>query len=194
MEGSENLAAQDIMSVPVVSIPPTTSVDAIARIMRDHGIGALPVTDETGSPIGIVTQTDLLSAAALDRTIDAPTAKHVMQSPPRTIEASTPVSAIAELFGDHQIEHALVTRDGRLVGMLSVTDLVNRTFTRVPGNPGPNSDERLRRLVTSYLRAAEPSLSDLPDMSVAEGIVRFWREPTAEEIDAVIRAARAAQS
>ena len=60
MQEHWEVLAGDIMSVPVLSVPPQTPIETLARLMQDHSIGALPVTDAALAPVGIVTRTDLL--------------------------------------------------------------------------------------------------------------------------------------
>ena len=54
---------QEVMAKSVVSIPPDTAVSEAARLMIRHKIGCIPVVDEKGAPLGLVTETDLLRAA-----------------------------------------------------------------------------------------------------------------------------------
>lgn len=192
MTERENLLARDVMSVPVLSIPPAAAVDGIVRIMRDHAISALPVTDKSGRPVGIVTQSDLSAAVAADQRLDRQTAAALMTSPVHTIQSDTQISVIAELFETHHVQHALVMSGDRLIGIVSATDLADRVL-QVGAQTRVDSDERLRKLIIASLRAAEPSLAELPDFSISEGIVHFWGvPPTAEELEAVVRAASAA--
>ncbi|ADB58354.1 putative signal transduction protein with CBS domains [Archaeoglobus profundus DSM 5631] len=52
---------KDIMSTPLITIKPTTSLREAADIMRKRGIRRLPVVDDNGNLIGIVTDNDILS-------------------------------------------------------------------------------------------------------------------------------------
>lgn len=57
---AEALNAGDLMSVPPVTIRPRATIVEAARLMAEHNIKRLPVTDERGKVVGIVTRRDLL--------------------------------------------------------------------------------------------------------------------------------------
>ena len=52
--------ARDVMSKPVVSVHPDTPLREVARLLLDKGISAVPVVDEKGTPIGMVSEGDLI--------------------------------------------------------------------------------------------------------------------------------------
>jgi CBS domain-containing protein len=56
------MKARDVMTTAVSSVGPDTPIGEIAKILRDHKISALPVVDETGIPIGMVSEGDLVGA------------------------------------------------------------------------------------------------------------------------------------
>jgi hypothetical protein len=58
--GAIPMNARDVMSKPVVSVHPDTSFREIARMLLDKGISAVPVVDDKGAPIGMVSEADLI--------------------------------------------------------------------------------------------------------------------------------------
>ena len=58
--GSVNVKVQDLMTASVTTIDRSTSVDGARRLLEDHGIGAVPVVNQIGEPVGIVSSTDLI--------------------------------------------------------------------------------------------------------------------------------------
>jgi len=52
---------RDLIKHPPITVRPTNSVEKAALLMHDHKIGCLPVVDETGSLVGLITETDLLA-------------------------------------------------------------------------------------------------------------------------------------
>ena len=54
------MIARDVMTRDVVSVTPDTPVRKIASLLVKHGIGAVPVIDSSGAPIGIVSEGDLI--------------------------------------------------------------------------------------------------------------------------------------
>ena len=54
------MQARDVMTSAVVSVRPDVPIQQIARFLRDKGISAVPVVDESGAPIGMVSEGDLI--------------------------------------------------------------------------------------------------------------------------------------
>src|SRR5690242_20048877 len=59
-----NLNARDLMTVDVVTVPPETPVVAVARLLAERGISAVPVLGKDGALLGIVTEGDLIRRLA----------------------------------------------------------------------------------------------------------------------------------
>src|SRR5579862_8565574 len=57
------MRAMDIMTTPVVSVSPDTSVQDLAKLLSDRGISGVPVLDAEGRLVGVVTESDLLHRA-----------------------------------------------------------------------------------------------------------------------------------
>src|SRR5262252_7012266 len=57
----KDMNARDVMSKPVVSVHPDTPLREVARLLLDKGITAVPVLDDNGAPIGIVSEANLIS-------------------------------------------------------------------------------------------------------------------------------------
>jgi CBS domain-containing protein len=55
------LVARDLMTTPAVTVSPSASLAAAAAIMTDHRVNRLPVVDDAGRPVGIVSRIDLLA-------------------------------------------------------------------------------------------------------------------------------------
>ncbi|MER3457442.1 MAG: hypothetical protein C4309_01150, partial [Chloroflexota bacterium] len=54
------MKARDIMTTEVITVQPETPVNEVARLMIEHNISGLPVVDEEGSVIGVITELDLV--------------------------------------------------------------------------------------------------------------------------------------
>jgi CBS domain-containing protein len=107
-----------------VTVPRDTDVQTAARIMRDRGIGSLFVTSER-EIIGILTDTDMMRrvvAAGADAT--KTTVEQIMSAPIMTIEENKTLLDANDLMAQSHLRHLGVTRDSKLVGMISVRDLV----------------------------------------------------------------------
>ena len=58
------LTARDLMTPDVVTVPPETPVIAVARLLAERGISAVPVLDQAGMVVGVVTEADLIRRLA----------------------------------------------------------------------------------------------------------------------------------
>ncbi len=95
-----------------------------ARIMRDRGIGSLFVTNGK-EIIGILTDTDMVRrVVATGADIHKTTVEQVMSAPIMTIEENKTLLDANDLMARTHIRHLGVTHDGKLVGLISVRDLV----------------------------------------------------------------------
>jgi CBS domain-containing protein len=149
MEDEHGMKARDVMNSAVVAVRPDTPIDDIAKTLREHRISAVPVIDEAGSPLGMVSEGDLIGRdeagreARLDwwltllaegetlnpeflASIHSPErrARDVMTAPLVTIDEETEIDEIARLLTAHRIKRVPVLRDGRIVGIVSRADLV----------------------------------------------------------------------
>jgi CBS domain-containing protein len=107
-----------------VTVDRDTDVRKAAQIMRDRNIGSLFVT-RGGDIIGILTDTDMVRRSVAVGADPAKTsAEQIMSAPIVTIEESKTLLDANDLMAREHLRHLGVTRDGKLVGMISVRDLV----------------------------------------------------------------------
>ena len=120
------------MSRPVISVAPETPVhDALAMFKKEH-IRRAPVIKD-GKLLGIVTENDLRNASPSPATtlsvwemnylISKVTVKQVMSKKVKTIDVDTPIEEAARIMTDSSIGGMPVTRDGKIVGIITETDL-----------------------------------------------------------------------
>ena len=101
-----------------------TDAQTAARIMRDRGIGSLFVTNGK-EIIGILTDTDMVRrVVATGVDMRKTTAEQIMSAPIVMIEGDKTVLDANDLMAKTHIRHLGVTQNGKLVGMISVRDIV----------------------------------------------------------------------
>jgi signal-transduction protein with cAMP-binding, CBS, and nucleotidyltransferase domain len=106
------------------TVSPTTSVISAARTMKSTRVSSLFVK-KGKQVVGIVTDTDIVRrAVALGKPLGRLTVEKIMTAPVRTIDSTRPVDDAQDMMGDHSIRHLGVTRDGEIVGVVSVRDLL----------------------------------------------------------------------
>lgn len=141
--------ARDVMSKPVVSVHPDTSTREIARLLVERAITAVPVVDDNGAPIGIVSEGDLirperaareakhrswLEVLAEGEPISAElltwlhsqdhSARAVMSAPVITVSEETELGELAHVLVTHRIKRVPVVRDGRVTGIVARDDVL----------------------------------------------------------------------
>jgi len=95
-----------------------------ARLMRELKVGALLV-EENGHLVGVVSETDLVrKAMAEGREINQEKVRTIMSSPIITIDIDRPASDASDLMSEKGIRHLAVTDSGKIVGVISVRDLL----------------------------------------------------------------------
>jgi len=108
----------------VHTIAPGASVLAALQLMADKGIGALVVT-EGGAIVGIFTERDYARKIALmGRTSSVTLVRDVMTTAVMFVRPDQTSEQCMQLMSTHRLRHLPVVEQGRLVGMISIGDLV----------------------------------------------------------------------
>jgi CBS domain-containing protein len=143
------MKVSELMTADVVTTNPATPIREVARAMVEHGISGMPVCDETGAVVGVISEGDILYKELgrvdarggllgwlLDPTSDwvdkaeARTAGEAMSAPAITAAPFESAAAAARRMTEESVNRLpVVTTDGRLVGVLTRADLV-RAFVR----------------------------------------------------------------
>lgn len=121
------------MSHPVITVSPEIPIhDAVVMFKKEH-IRRAPVVSKEGKLIGIVTENDLLNASPspvtslsvweMNYLMSKVTVKQVMTKKVKTIDVGTPIEEAARIMADLKIGGMPVMRDGKVVGMITETDL-----------------------------------------------------------------------
>ena len=119
---------RDIMTTPVATCTPGTSLAVAARRMREADYGALPVVDAATHPVGMITDRDICLAiagsqrSALNMTVHEAMTEHAVSAGP-----DMPVAdALALMKAAHVRRLPVCHFDGRLIGLVSIDDIVTR--------------------------------------------------------------------
>ena len=116
--------------VPVVTIRRGATVAQAVELLATHRIGAVPVM-EGEMVVGILSERDVVRLLAQDRAaLDGPV-DAVMTAPAITVGRAEPVIGALSLMTRRRIRHLPVVEDGRLVGLVSIGDLVKYRIDRI---------------------------------------------------------------
>jgi CBS domain-containing protein len=155
------------MTHNVITVRSDTSVVAIARILRDNAISGVPVIDAEGTICGIITELDLIARHARPhfpsyiaflesriylestkryresmRHILATTAGELMTSPVVTVGPDMDVQDLATMMIERRLNPVpVVGEDGRLVGIVSHTDVLELLFRAESPEPAPEAGQ-----------------------------------------------------
>lgn len=175
-----------VMRRAVFTVRPETSLRDVASLLVEHGISGVPVVDDAGSVVGVVSEADFvlrergapegrsrllgrlfgsdrgLSPEELAK-IHATTAGEAMSSPAIVVESSTSLHEAARIMIERAVNRLPVVEGGRLVGIVSRADLV-RAFVR--------TDDELRGAIVGEVIRRAMGLDDRQlDVRVVEGRV-----------------------
>lgn len=191
------MRAKDVMSDGVMSILADATVFEAAELLVSARVSAMPVVDEQDQLVGILSEADLMRRAEIGTTPhsgwlqrllsdDAKRARDYVHSHSQrvrdvmtrnviTVDADAKLGEVAERMLEHNIKRLPVVEEGRVVGIVSRSDLLQALMSREPKAPvEQRSDEQIRRDVTGAL-AKQPWSSAWPtNVLVSSGVVHLW--------------------
>jgi len=113
-----------VMSGHVITAAPDDSLVDVARELAAHTIGAVPVVDDHHRLVGIISTTDLVNLMHDEKRLDTMVVRDVMTADPISIDEFATADEAIGLMRNASIRHLPVTREGRLVGMVTAGDLI----------------------------------------------------------------------
>lgn len=114
----------DYMATPVVRIDSEASITEAAEIMNANNIGSL-IISKLGDDVGIVTERDLSQKVlALNKNPENVNVSEIMTTPILSMDRYYPVDQANEFMRKNKIRHLAVTEEDKIVGLLSVSNLV----------------------------------------------------------------------
>ena len=154
------MTIRDVMTAPALTVRPDVPLKDVARLLIDSGITGVPVVDERGAVVGVVSEGDFLvkeqgpqalrhrrlarllgESEATQRQIGklaARTAGEAMTAPAITMEPSRSIQDAAAVMTERRVNRLPVVEGGRLIGIVTRADLV-RAYLR--------TDEELVRAI-----------------------------------------------
>lgn len=121
------LTAEQIMTPNVVTITPEATIRDATELMISRRVSGLPVIDENGALIGILTEFALLGLAYDSEIMNDTVASHMTRET-MTVDAEDCVNKIADLCILHRIHRLPVLNRGRLVGLVSRGDILRALY------------------------------------------------------------------
>jgi CBS domain-containing protein len=202
------MRAMDVMTTDVITVDPETTVQAMATLLAERGISGAPVVDANGRLVGIVSEGDLLHRAEIGTArrhrerrrswwLDhfaselardyvkshGRTVRDIMTRDVVTVTENTDLGDVAALLEAKRIKRVPVTRDGKVIGIISRANLV-RALAATKGAPlpeGEDDDRTIRARLLAELGREEWAKVWPEDIIVRDGVVHFWLSSDAPE-------------
>ncbi len=148
-------AVQDLMSSPPVTCPADTTLSEATCLMDRRQIGSVVVTDRA-AVIGILTERDLMRAAATEIDPHGEPVRRWMTADPDVLGVDDEVDAAWSGLTHHHYRHLPVVDHGDLVGVVSIRDLLTVAQIRPADEVGADVPRGLEGVVV-----AETSIGDV---------------------------------
>ncbi len=159
--------ARDLMSSPVRTILPETTIEQAERILFRYGHSGLSIVDKEGKLVGIISRRDL--DLALHHGFSHAPVKGYMSRNLKTITPQTPLGEIESLMITYDVGRLPVLESGQLVGIVTRTDVLRELYQerRESINKGKEEDKELRStcLLPSIRNRLDPNLWQLLELA-----------------------------
>ena len=111
-------------SLDVVTIGPEAGVRELIALLADHNVGALIVSSDGTTVDGIVSERDVVRHLHHDGTVINNTVAAIMTAVVETCDEDTHVDELMKVMTERRVRHVPVVHEGRLVGIISIGDVV----------------------------------------------------------------------
>ena len=191
------MKAADVMTSNVISIEPNASILQAIRLMLQHRISGLPVTDTSGAVVGILTEGDLLRRNETGTQRRRPRWLEFLVGPGRlateyvhasgrkvhevmtrdvhSIGEESKLDEVVALMERHRIKRLPVLKDKKLVGIVSRANLI-RALAQLDhaAKPIAADDVAIRERLQAELKKQPWAPVALVDIMVSNGTVQLW--------------------
>ena len=204
------MKVKDLMTPDPIAVPPDMSVTALVQLLAQRHVSGVFVVDAGGTLLGVVTEADLIRRLAppgeaedmgwLARLLTDPDraaahytrahgtrARDVMSHSLVFVDEYAPVEAAARLMQERRVRRVAVMRAGRLVGVVSRSDLLKAVAAHPDRLGGESADDRIHRTIQAEMRRQPWADQDLTSVVVENGVVRLEGYCRSEEARTALR-------
>src|SRR5215203_6959460 len=138
----DDTLVEDYMTITTVTMNFRNSVLDIAKKMLAENISSIPITDDEGKIIGILTERDMIKIIANELPPGVISAMSLMSFPPVKVKKKTPIEEAAKIMASKKIRHLIVedTYGKDVVGIVTVTDLAKYLKQKSEAGELPSSE------------------------------------------------------
>lgn len=190
------MQAKTMMTTPVVAIDPSASIADAAGLMLSSKISGLPVIRSDGALVGIISEGDFLRRGELGTQRKRPRWLEFLVSPGRVAEEyvhangqrieevmsqdvitaspSASLAEVVELMTRHHVKRIPVVDAGKVVGIITRSDLLRTLLSVLPDAvPAAIDDEQIRQNIMTELAIKKWAGKDLINVTVKNGVVKL---------------------
>lgn len=194
----------DVMTRNCITIAPEATVEEAVNLMLSRHISGLFVVDKAGDLVGVVTEGDLLRRDEIGTQRNRPWWLRLLASPARqaadftrangrhvrdvmtedvvSIAQDAPLEDVVAAMEANRIKRLPVTADGKVVGVVSRTDLLRALIGRArTSEPLPTDDRTIRAAIMTTLEAQSWAPMTTLNVTVANAVADIWGTITNEE-------------
>jgi len=191
------MKAQDIMSRRVITVKRDSDLQQAIAIMLEHGISGMPVTNENGALVGMLTEGDLLRRSELGTERRRPRWLEFLIGPGKLAAEYThahgrsvadamseslhyatpdmPLQQVVDMMERQRIKRVPVLDQGRLVGIITRANLLRALALAAPTLPASSpSDQQIRQQLQTELAASAWAPCSMLDVVVQQGEVHLY--------------------
>jgi CBS domain-containing protein len=203
-EGVIPMIVADVMTRHCITIAPEATVEEAVNLMLSRHISGLFVVDKKGNLAGVVTEGDLLRRDELGTQRNRPWWLRLLASPARqaadftqangryvrdvmtedvlSIRENEPLESVVAAMEKNRIKRLPVTADGRVIGVVSRSDLLRALIGRMRDvEPLAQDDRAIRTAILNALEAQPWAPMTTLNVTVSDGVVELWGTITNEE-------------
>lgn len=118
------MLAEEIMTQPVVAVSKSTTARDVAIQMFLGGFSGMPVAEDDGTILGIVTEFDVIKAIRAGLKIETTTVDQIMTTEVISVDVATPLSEVLTVLEAAHVMRVPVTENGKLVGVIARPDIL----------------------------------------------------------------------
>lgn len=118
------------MTKKLIGVKPDDTVKRAGEVMVEFDIGSLVVVDENGDVVGFLTKGDIIRRMVIPGLPNTTPVKEIMTKDLVTVPSTAPLGEVLDLLSKKGIKHVLVEEEGKIVGIFSISDLLEASRRR----------------------------------------------------------------
>ena len=163
---ASRLHISSVMVKDVFTVPETMQLDEVAKLMLDNGIGSVPVIDDDGKMVGIVSKADFVTLA-VGIAFDKITVKEIMTKDLTVVSPTERLVHARRLMIEDHVGRLPVLEDGELVGMLTSKDLMRAFIDFRKKVPEKYQKSQIKEVLVEYIMSSNPTVTS-KDATISE--------------------------